>query len=606
MEEMKSVLKTLQREPCRTREITKNETDVFSNLIHPQRYYPAMDVFPSSEDDRSHQELPSMYYINEWKSQEGNSKYYQAIRQSTDSERSVQEPCRVFAKTIHLINPVDYMKEYCISPIHPLLPHASPAWKTTVSKIHCRNNQAYVDALANFVLSRFREKNLIPHCILYYGAYTGIAKKYMYNISGEYDTYRNCKWFWKGMKKHQARITLYHSNDDIKDNTRYHEFYKEITECPFTDEELNQLFDVDDVEDLEFLNNESISFIDDSQNLPIEVNEIDDLPESTMNQKTEIEETVNAEIVENSSCDEIDNPELSDALSDSSNESDTSSNTSLCLDIDVCIELPDIPVITILQEAQEGVMDDLVMEEEIDGCEYGSDAWEARWIAWLFQVIATLAFLQSSIQFTHNDLHSNNILWRSTKQRFLYYRTKSGKFWRVPTFGKIFSIIDFGRSIFRLGSHQWISDDHWPDQDAGDQYNFGPFYDPSKPKVLPNPSFDLCRLAVSLIDGLFEERPEKKKGKKVHVLSQEGSWTMYETRSPLFNMLWSWTVDDQGRTVYETENGEEKYEGFDLYIRISQDVHQAVPKDQLERSIFNPFVWKGKIPKTETVYSIGI
>jgi hypothetical protein len=310
---------------------------------------------------------------------------------------------------------------------------------------------------------------------------------------------------------------------------------------------------------------------------------------------------VDAELV-----DDISFTESTPSEEDSEEGSEEGSDESVCLDVDVCLEIPDMPVITILQEAQEGVMDELVMEEEVDGCEYGTDAWESRWIAWLFQVIASLTFLQSTIQFTHNDLHSNNILWRSTTKRFLYYRAKSGKVWRVPTFGKIFSIIDFGRSIFRLGPHQWISDDHWPDQDAGDQYNFGPFYDSSKPKVEPNPSFDLCRLAVSLIDGLFETYPEKKKGKKVSILSQEDSWIIHETRSPLFNLLWSWTVDDMGRTVYENKDGEEKYEGFDLYIRISQDVHHAVPKDQLQRSIFNPFVWKYKISKDEKVYSLGI
>lgn len=595
---MKSVLKTLQRDPCRSRELTENETTMFSNLDHLQRYYPAMNLFPCSEDHQPNDEFPSLYHIDEWKLQENQPKYYQAIRQSSTSPDSTfKEPCRVFAKTIHLVNPIDYLKEYCIRPIHPLLPHATSAWKSTVSKIHCRNNQAYVDALANYVLSRFREKNLTPHCILYYGAYTGIAKKYTYNISGEYDTYHQSKWFWKGMKKHNARITLSHPNTDIRDNTRYHEFYKEITECPFTDDELNQLFDGDEIEEMELLENQSISSFDDQSNDSIEINEIDDLPESKQIQHSDVE------VIEEIPCSEIEELEISDVSSETSEQS---SKDSLCLDIDVCLEIPNIPVITILQEAQEGVMDDLVMEEEIDGCEYGSDAWETRWIAWLFQVIVTLTFLQSTIQFTHNDLHSNNILWRSTTQRFLYYRTKSGKVWRVPTFGKIFSIIDFGRSIFRIGSHQWISDDHWPDQDAGDQYNFGPFYDPSKPKVLPNPSFDLCRLAVSLIDGLFEDYPEKKKGKKTPILSQEGSWIMYETRSPLFNMLWSWTVDDQGRTIYETENGEEKYDGFDLYIRIAQDVHRAVPKEQLDRSIFKPFLWRGKIPTTETVYSIGI
>ena len=273
--------------------------------------------------------------------------------------------------------------------------------------------------------------------------------------------------------------------------------------------------------------------------------------------------------------------------------------------MNIRLEIPNMPVILIYQEAQEGVMDDLLDEEEIDGHERGSQGWEARWIAWLFQVIAVLSFLQKAIQFTHNDLHSNNIVWRTTTKKYLYYRNYQGTIWRIPTFGKLFSIIDFGRSIFRVGSHLWISDDHWPNQDAGDQYNFGPFYNSSKPKVLPNPSFDLSRLAVSLIDGLFDEKPPKKKGNNLSILSQEGSWKVYETKSPLFNLLWSWTVDDSGTTIYEDKDGNDRYEGFDLYIRIAHDVHHAIPSQQIHLPIFAPFQWKQKVSKEETIYSLG-
>jgi hypothetical protein len=300
----------------------------------------------------------------------------------------------------------------------------------------------------------------------------------------------------------------------------------------------------------------------------------------------------------------------SDSNSDVSEHSDDSdsyeSDQSDDFDVDICLEIPNMPIILIAQEAQEGVMDHLLELDEVDGCERGTQGWEARWIAWMFQVTAALTFLQSAICFTHNDLHSNNILWQKTATKFLYYQTKNGTVWKVPTFGKIFRIIDFGRSIFRLGKRLWVSDDHWPDQDAGDQYNFGPFFDHRKPKIVPNPSFDLCRLAVSLIDGLFDEPPPKKKGKAVPIMSEEDSWKVYETKSPLYNLLWSWTVNDKGQTIYEDKNGDEKYEGFDLYIRIAQDVHGAVPKDQLHRPVFQQFLHKQPVPANETVYSLGV
>jgi hypothetical protein len=578
-------------------------------LEHIRRYFPAMDVFSSNDISSASghtREFPSTYYIHEWKSTDDGSKLFDAIRRKAGDSESTGEPCRVFAKTIHLLNPVDFIKDhYHVPTQHPLLPEPNYSWEATVHKLHSRYNQAYVDAIANYVLSRFRELDLTPHCNLYYGSYSGIAKKYLYNISGEYDTYRHSKWFWNGLRKHNGRLTLSHPDKSVWDNTRYHEFYKEITECPFTEDELQNSLEVDDFESIdeeeleEFILSDTI------------VNEVDDIANTSSTTAPSLTTIVSeVDVVELENIDEI---PCQDTLSQSDTESrsDSSdgssvSDTDTHFDIDICLEVKEIPVITILQEAQEGVMDDLVLADEVDGCEAGTDAWEGRWIAWMFQVVAMLSFLQSSIDFTHNDLHSNNILWRSTTQRFLYYRTNNGKVWRVPTFGKIFSIIDFGRAIFRLGSNQWISDDHWPDQDAGDQYNFGPFYDPSSPKVEPNPSFDLCRLAVSLIDGLFDEYPEKKKGKKVQVLSKEGDWTMYETRSPLFNLLWSWTVDDSGATIYETSEGDEKYDGFELYIRIAKDVHSAIPKDQIHRSIFHPYIWKGKIPSNEQVYRLGV
>ena len=88
-------------------------------------------------------------------------------------------------------------------------------------------------------------------------------------------------------------------------------------------------------------------------------------------------------------------------------------------------------------------------------------------------------------------------------------------------------------------------------------------------------------------------------------MSQEDSWKVYETKSPLYNLLWSWTVNSDGHTVYEDKDGNEKYEGFDLYIRIAHDVHNAVPKDQIHKPVFSQFKWKQKVSQDETIYSIG-
>ncbi len=590
---MKAVLQTLQNQPCREREISENEKTNFSNYLYLQRYHPALDIFKIPESVFSHKniELSSKYYIDSWNSpDESNPKIWNTIR---SSESSPLESCKTFVKTIHLLNPIDLIKEKYIIPEHPLLPQSENTWKKTLTKLHNHNNQAYVDTVANFVLSRFRELDLTPHCVYYYGATTGISKKYQFNISQEYDTYRQCRWFWKGMKSHSARLTVIKGDADIEEIPDFEEIYKDITTCPFDDESDEEI-------DLEPI----ITEINDNSDIEsIKSFTFDNIEEDAENVKDifEINKIVTKRISLKKSVSESESDSNSESIIDDSEED----NESIEIDIDICLEIPNMPVVLIYQEAQDGVMDTLMDEDEIDGYVRGSQGWESRWIAWLFQVIAALSFLQDAVCFTHNDLHSNNILWRKTDKKFLYYKAKDGTIWRIPTFGKIFTIIDFGRSIFRLGKHLWVSDDHWPDQEAGDQYNFGPFFDHTKPKNPPNPSFDLSRLAISLIDGLYEKKPERKKGKGVSIISQEGNWKVYETKSPLFNLLWSWTVDDSGATVYEDKDENEKYEGFELYIRIAHDVHNAVPKEQIHKPIFQQFKWKQKVSQDETIYFLG-
>jgi len=597
---MKSVLQSLQNDPCRLREVSDNEKDTFKDCGFLQRYMPALDMFTIPDTLRGstykNAELPSKYFIREWLTKDPEeSRIWNTTR--TQSDRETVENCKTFVKTIHLLNPIEVLKEKFVCPEHPLLPQSEKSWKSTLLKLHNHNNQAYVDTVANFILSRFRELDLTPHCVYYYGSTTGISNKYIYNISTEYDTYRQCKWFWRGIKSHNARITVKRDNDD-EEIPDFEEIYKDITTCPFdeTSEDSDEDEDCESEVELEPI----VSDVDSDDIGSVKSIDFDNIEEDSDNVKDvfELNKKAAKAILKTS--------ETSDSDDTESTEFTDETDSTVELDLDICLEIPNMPVIMVYQEAHDGVLDDLLDEDDIDGHKRGGSAWEARWIAWMFQVIAALTFLQKAICFTHNDLHSNNILWRETDKRFLYYRTNDGATWRVPTFGKIFSIIDFGRSIFRLGSHLWISDDHWPDQDAGEQYNFGPFFDSNKPKNPPNQSFDLCRLAISLIDGLWDKTPVKKKGKGVSIMSEEGSWKMYETQSPLFNLLWSWTINDAGQTVYEDKDGEEKYEGFDLYIRIAHDVHKSVPRDQLHRPIFNQFKWKQAVPTNEKVYSLGV
>ena len=213
---------------------------------------------------------------------------------------------------------------------------------------------------------------------------------------------------------------------------------------------------------------------------------------------------------------------------------------------------------------------------------FGMKECERQWSAWLFQICAALSVFQRYVNFCHNDLHTNNIVWTSTTEQFIYYKSQSGATYKVPTYGKIFKLIDFGRATAEIGDLQLISSDYEDGEDAWGQYNWGPFKDPKLEEISPNMSFDLCRLSVSLFETLYPGYdPDEDK-----------------EESPLANLLWSWLQDDNGESILYNEEGEERFPGFDLYVHIAQHVNNAVPAKQFSSKAFNQFRWRGKAARS--------
>ena len=559
-------MEALFRRPCIGSPVTEQDRSTFPTLQHLQRYHSGLETFtiPEGTTDAS---LPHPYHIVNWASEK--DRHHTVTLQD---ESGVLTEGRAFVKTVHLLDPVGLLYGDYISPPHPLLPCGNGAWKKTLLKLHNQYNQAYVDAVACYVIGLFRHAGLTPHGVLSYGSMTGIANTYSYCITDEYESYRNCRWFWNGLKTTAATLSVKKDNVDILADPDYASLIQDHFTCP---PEFNREASVDE----EVLAPPSAGPSADADDDKASLHSFD--------------------------FDGLDQKDASSEETGDEGEGDDDSSSSDSTQMDVHVTLTNMPVLLICQEAHEGTMDDLMEEEELGGHKKDTPEWTRMWTAWTFQVIAQLAFLQKQLSFTHNDLHTNNIVWRTTQDTHLVYKMADGSHYRVPTYGRIFSLIDFGRAIFKVNGELLISDDHWPENDASDQYNFGPFFDATKPKVSPNMSFDLCRLAISMLEGLFLERPDRKKGSTV-ILSQEGDWKVYETVSPLYNLLWSWTLDDDGQTVYEDEEGEEKFLGFDLYIQIAHSVHDAVPRDQIRKPVFEEYrVKKGTSLEGITPYSLG-
>ena len=74
---------------------------------------------------------------------------------------------------------------------------------------------------------------------------------------------------------------------------------------------------------------------------------------------------------------------------------------------------------------------------------------EDEWFSILFQICFGLSVAHKRNKFVHNDLHCSNIMFTETEQEYLYFKYKS-RVYRLPTFGRITKIIDFGRATFEV------------------------------------------------------------------------------------------------------------------------------------------------------------
>ena len=73
------------------------------------------------------------------------------------------------------------------------------------------------------------------------------------------------------------------------------------------------------------------------------------------------------------------------------------------------------PVQVIAMECCDDTLDNLIIT---------SDLTNEEWIAALMQIIMILITYQQVFSFTHNDLHTNNIMYNDTDEKYIYYLYK--------------------------------------------------------------------------------------------------------------------------------------------------------------------------------------
>jgi hypothetical protein len=253
--------------------------------------------------------------------------------------------------------------------------------------------------------------------------------------------------------------------------------------------------------------------------------------------------------------------------SEGSNDSDYDSEDD---DDTLWATIHNFPVSAIMLEKCDDTLDSLMMQED--------DMKDGEWKSALIQIIMSLIAYQKAFGFTHNDLHTNNVMFIYTEKEYIYYLYDK-KYYRVPTYNRIFKIIDFGRAIYRYKSKIICSDSFSMTGDAATQYNCEPYLNDKKPRLDPNYSFDLCRLGCSIFD---------------YFVDNIGDVAKICKANPIAKLIVEWVTDDQNRNILYKTNGEERYPDFKLYKMIARNVHNHTPHSQLSKPIFAAYEFPKK------------
>lgn len=531
-----------------------------------QAYFPALEVlFPSIVDQTTGSPTLAASELILDVSASG-------VGTVEDLVKHTQRQTPIWIRAVHLVEPISYMDGTYVLPRDGALPANSLPWKRALRKINDPYNEAYTDAIMACMASRLVETGRSPHFCRFFGTFNGRVPEYTYNITDDMPDIEGESWFSSGLQSGAFRVVAVDAWDPsiCADITR-----------PWEDvrRKLNQLLETESVSDEGALSaddgsaddGDSVSSNEKCENRSVdELTIADDIPSSgsVMLQRP----VINLKRLDNSPA------------SGSGSGSDSTDSESSADDVEYNVVLKEFPVQLTVLERCDGTMDELMeAEEDTDEAEK-----EARWTAWIFQVIAGLTVAQQTYNFVHNDLHTNNVMWSSTGDAYVYYQV-GAKYYRVPTYGRIMKIIDFGRATFcpsasTSANRVWLPDAYAPDGDAHGQYNCGAYFQKKTAKILPNRSFDLCRLAAAILETLWPVTPAAASPSRI--LTREPERVQHETVSPLWNLMWTWLTDRNGKNVLLSPDGSERYPDFELYCAIARDVQGAVPAQQLTLPLF--------------------
>jgi hypothetical protein len=492
----------------------------------------------------------------------------------------------IFMKYAPLLDPLHYLVGTYTETKEQLtcLPSIPDNENESCSKLLTYNNASYIDNFYCYLSSQLLNHHGLHHGIDYYGSALAIQSKFRFNAIDDLDYLMQSTYF------RTNRGILYEIEDIVEDP--FANFGSRRNKNKLVLEEDVDIADlgIDVLDDLQVDcqvkdNNDTMEIVEDLIEPTVNTVLKDTDSDSDTDSDIDVSDVGDDEGGDDSEGDDSEGEDDSEGDHDSEEEEDDSEEEEDDSESEEEEEkfayIFNFPVQVIMLEKCQGTLDQLFVRGNIQD--------ENMANAILMQIIMTLLVYQKAYHFTHNDLHTNNVMWNETDEPFLFYKF-NGKIYRVPTFGKIFKIIDFGRSIYKFGGKVFCSDSFSPKGDASSQYNFEPFFNEKKARLEPNYSFDLCRLGTSLYDFIFEEgrEPDKKK------------------MDSFQRTIYRWCTDDNGSNVLYKKNGEERYPGFKLYKMIARLVHKHTPEAQLELKPFCNYVYSDKLTNRNKIMDIDL
>jgi len=515
------------------------------NVSSAQNYIPLYErFFELNSSNWQNVTLYHLYTLTSVVNKMSDNLYTAVVADDKEQEHNVP----VFFKYSPLLDPNRYITGY-----YQKSDDVLPVWNSSAPvhpKMNEVNNAAYIDSFFYYLSSRLKQNGFV-HGLDFYGSYLGYKNQFKYVLEDDVDYVLGDDYF---RKHHGALFTA-------------------SVPLPGKQSKI-AIGDECDIEIEEVVSEGAPRAVSEEvHGEPQEEphGEPHGEPQEEPHGDHDGETIPLAQRDDSSSEDDSSRSSNSDDNETRSESSFDSSDSSYDVHDDVFVHIHRFPVQVIAIEACKNTLDSLLdhlSPAELTSC--------------LFQVVMMLITYQSVYKFTHNDLHTNNIMYVETEEKVLRYFVEDTAY-EVPTFGKIYKIIDFGRSIYTFEDKKFASDSFSENGDATSQYNTEPFFDPSKERLEPNYSFDLCRLACSMVDML----PETEEYEQLNQLIED------------------WCCDDKGRNIVYKRNGEERYPGFKLYKMIARTVHKHVPLMQLRRPIFQQFIIKKKKLKSQTFFDMS-